>query len=435
MRGMGTPDASAAVPYFFLSYAQSPANATTGSLATDAWQGKLFEDLCDRVAGLVGLPVAAAKYVGFMSGKPRDRRGHLSAELGRALTTCRVFVPLLSRHYFDNDECGKEWFAFNSRALNSTARGGSAAGAIIPVIWEPVAADYLPAAVRAVRFNHADLGEQYATTGFYGIIKLTRYRDAYDFALDKLARRIVWAAEKSPVAPDTSGAQYPSLVSAFGPERGRVPGGRPLRITVVAPRRGELARKDGTIYYGHDACGWNPYAPESVRRLADHAADLARNLGFRPQVGDLSERRDELLSSAPPSSPEVLIVDAWAATIDEYAGLLRRVDAINNPWVQVVVPWNRSDKETEAAGPRLRSALGSALGHKLTEGRATSLSAVRGVPTLDDFSRVLPTVIMTAARQYLRYADPFPPPGDAETERPRLRLPLPDLSNTELSGA
>jgi FxsC-like protein len=427
--------AAAAVPYFYLSYAQSPENATTGSSATDAWQGKLFEDLCDQVTELVGLPAAAAKYVGFMSGKPRDRHDHPSAELGRALATCRAFVPLFSRRYFDSDECGKEWFAFNSRALNSTTRGGSTAGAIIPALWVPVDADYLPAAVRAVQFNHAELGERYAATGFYGIIKLTRYRDAYDFAIGELARRIVRAAEKSPVAPDTSGVYYASLVSAFGPERSRIPGGRPLRITIVAPRRSELAREDGTIYYGHDACGWNPYAPESVRRLADHAADLARNLGFRPHVGDLSQHRDELLSSAPPSSPEVLIVDAWAATIDEYAGLLRRVDAMNNPWVQVVVPWNPGDKETEAAGPRLRSVLGSALGHKLTEGRATSLSAVHGVPTLDDFSRVLPAVIMTAARQYLRHADPFPPPGDAETERPRLRLPLPDLSNTELSGA
>lgn len=128
-------------------------------------------------------------------------------------------------------------------------------------------------------------------------------------------------------------------------------------------------------------------------------------------------------------------MDAWATTIDRYASLLRRLDVMNKPWVQVVVPWQRGDEDDEAVRDELRLALVSALGHKLAEGRATALFAVRGVPTLDDFSRVLPTVIMTAARQYLRYAPSFPPAAAPAAERPRLSFSLPDPSNTELPGA
>jgi FxsC-like protein len=420
-------DTAEAAPYFFLSYAQG------STPVPDVWMIQLFEDLCHRITRHAHLP-AAAKYVGYLDREPRAGREAPPA-LVQALATCRVFVPLFSRRYFESEDCGKQWFAFTRRALNHAARGRVAARAIIPALWVPVDERHLPAPARSIPFNHADLGECYAANGFYGIIKLTRHRDAYKNAVDGLAQLIVRAVEESPVDPEPV-SDYSSLVSAFGPEARAMPGGRQLRITVVAPHQGELPRERGTLYYyGHDACGWNPYAPETTRGLADHAADLARSLGYRPDVGDLKQHGRELLGSGPPSSPEVLIVDAWAATIDSYASLLRRLDAMDKPWIQVVVPWKRGDEENEAATVMLRSALRAALGHKLAEGRATSSFAVRGVPTLSDFSQVLPTVIMTAARQYLRCAPPFPPAGHPETERPRLSLSLPDPSNTELPGA
>jgi FxsC-like protein len=434
VRGVEACDTAKAAPYFFLSYARSPWAGQGGSQRPDVWQVKFFEDLCDRIGRLSDLSEEAAKYAGFMDTEQWVGPNKWPTRLAQALATCRVFVPLFSRRYFESEDCGKEWFAFTRRALNSAARGRGAAEAIIPALWDPVDARYLPEVARSIHFNHPDLGESYAANGFYGLIKLSKYRDVYTSAVDGLARLVVRAAGESPVAPEPV-TDYASLVSTFGSEVRSMPGGQPLRITIVAPRQGELPSERNTLYYGHDACGWNPYAPDAVRGLADHAADLARGLGYRPDIGDLDQHGHELLRSGPPSSPEVLIVDAWATTIDKYASLLKRLDAMNKPWVQVVVPWKRGDADDEAAKRKLRLALVSALGHKLADGRAISSSAVRGVPTLDDFSQVLPTVIMTAARQYLRHARPFPPAGYPEMERPRLSLSLSDPSNTELLGA
>jgi FxsC-like protein len=434
VRGPEARDAAEAAPYFFLSYAHSPWNGPASSQHQDVWPAKLFEDLCARVSRLGGLPPAASKYVGLMDrgqwAAPHDG----SVRLARALARCRVFVPLFSRRYFASEDCGKEWFAFTRRTAARPPRERAAAGAVIPALWVPVDARYLPPVARAIDFIHPELGDCYAANGFYGIIKLTKYRQAYEQAVDGLARLITRAAAESPVAPEPL-PHYASLVSAFGAEAGSVRGRQPLRITVVAPRPDELPHAGRAFYYGHDPCGWNPYAPHAVRGLADHAADLARDLGYDPDVGDLGRHGRELLRSGPPASPAVLIVDAWAATISEYASLLRRLDAMNRPWVQVIVPWPGGDEENEATRATLWSALVSALGHKLVPGRATSSSAVCGVHSLEDFSRVLPAVITTAARQYLRYALPFPPAGGTEAERPRLTRLLPDPSNTELPGA
>jgi FxsC-like protein len=423
-----------AAPYFFLSHAPSSANMSGSSATPDVWPLKLFGDLCDRIRRHGGLPAATAKDVGFM-GEPQQPGGGDPSGRLRALATCRVFVPLFSRRYFESDDCGREWFAFTRRVANSAARGLDAVEPVIPALWAPVDERRLPAAVGSIQFNHADLGECYAAYGFYRIIKLSRYQDAYRTAVDRLARLIVRAAEASPIAPEPV-AGFESLANAFEPEGRGAPGGRPLRITIVAPRRAELPdSRHGTHYYGDDAYGWNPYAPDAVRGLAEHAANLARALGYRPEVGDLGKHGEQLLRDEPPSSPEVLVVDAWAARIDPYASQLRRLNDMNKPWVQVVVPWQRSDAENEAAEAELRSSLNEALGRKLAEGRAISSSAVNGVPTLDAFSSVLPAVIMTAARQYLRYAQSYPPPSRPGAERPRLSLSMPDLLNTELPGA
>ena len=141
-----------------------------------------------------------------------------------------------------------------------------------------------------------------------------------------------------------------------------------------------------------------------MRSLADHAAELARSLSYTPEVGDLYRHEDGLVGSEPPSGPEVLLIDPWAAMQPECRDILRRLDAMDKPWVQVIVVWNQQDAQMQSDAERIRAALDAALPRKLREGRATSALAVRGVPSLDDFGMVLPAVIAAAGRHYLRSA-------------------------------
>jgi FxsC-like protein len=137
-----------------------------------------------------------------------------------------------------------------------------------------------------------------------------------------------------------------------------------------------------------------------------------------------------LLSGERPSAPELLIVDPWAALQDKCRELLRLLDTMDMPWVQVVVPWNPQDSETALVERKLRVTLEETLPRKLAEGRATSALAVWGVPTLKDFAQVVPPLITTAARQYHRYA-PVRIPIGAVVERPRLTVSGQDLSGGE----
>jgi FxsC-like protein len=403
----GTADVG---PFFFLSYAHSP-RGEQGGQDPDLWIAQLYDALCEHIRPLADLPLGAK--TGFM-----DRELQQGQEwpwrLSNALATCRVFVPLYSRRYFNSEHCGKEWFAFHRRALNyAAANGVGRVETIVPALWIPWRDGRFPEATRSVQFRPDDFGPLYAEHGFYGIMKVNRWRDAYDEAVYLLARRMVDAAEASPVEPEHA-VQYESLPAAFGGGVGASPGDKLLRVTVVAPRLDELPEGRDASYYGRDARDWNPYRPGSVRPLADHAADLARSLSYTPAVGDLYQHESQLLGSDRPSGPEVLLIDPWAVLQLECREILRRLDPLDKPWVQVVVVWNRQDAQLQADADKVRSALEAALPRTLREGRATSALAVRGVPSLEDFGTVLPTVIAAASRQYLRFASTHTPNGAVE---------------------
>jgi hypothetical protein len=280
--GGSSPLSAGDGPFFFLSYAHSPWDDRSRP-DPDLWIGKLYDDLCELVKELAGLPSGAKS--GFMD---RDlRQGQeWPDQLANALASCRVFVPLYSHRYFRSEHCGKEWFAFNRRRLNHKAKNTDPIETIVPALWIPVQEGMLPVAAVSVQYNSRTFGELYAEHGFFGIMKVSRWREAYEEAVYLLARQIVTVGVASPLAPGEA-VPYESLDSAFGGTVWAGPGDRPLRITIVAPSKDELPAGRDASYYGKNIVAWNPYREDSVRSLADHAAELARSLSYTPEVGDL----------------------------------------------------------------------------------------------------------------------------------------------------
>ena len=168
-------------------------------------------------------------------------------------------------------------------------------------------------------------------------------------------------------APDPGPAMdYGALVSAFGavPD---MPGDKRLRIIIAAPRRGDLPQGRSGDHYGQSPQDWNPYAPDSVEPLAEHAVVLARRDGFRPELGDLYQEADELIrdTGPAPGAAAVVLIDPWAVLQPHCRQVLARLDELEKPWVQVVVVWNRKDAEMAAAEGELRRALAEAMPSRL----------------------------------------------------------------------
>ncbi|MFI6061398.1 FxsC protein [Streptomyces sp. NPDC051286] len=406
-------------PYFFLSYAHTPGYG--GGTDPDMWVERLFQDLCGHVMAMTDLPAGAS--AGFMDREIRSGEGW-SERLGSVLATCRVFVPLFSPRYFASEMCGKEWHAFEQRAIAHRARSNQPAEAIVPALWVPVPPNQLPGPAERLQFNHRDFGDRYVSDGLYGLIKLRLFAQEYERAVYELAKRIVSVAATARIEVGRP-VDYRLAPSAFGSQSSGAGAPRPMKVTIAAPTRHDLPEGRNADYYGDNPHDWNPYHPASARPLAYVAEDLVRSLNYQATITSFDEESGHAESKGPPNRPEILVVDRWALMDEDRRRRLAAFDAENRPWVTMVVPWNREDPQSRAAEAELTEKLEQTMPSKIRQGRAYCRAAARGVPSMDAFGQVLPQVVEAAAQQYLRHAAVYPPAaGGGHTERTRLMGPM-----------
>lgn len=415
-------------PYFFLSYARTPKRDPADRDDPDRWVYKLFKDLC---AVILQMTDARPEEAGFM-----DRENQIgtvwSPELGSAIARCRVFVPLYSRRYFESDNCGREWFAFARREITKKARGRQVVDAIVPALWTRLDREKLPYVAQSVQFNHKLLGERYCTEGFYGIMKLQNYRADYQRAIHRLAERIIAVADDSSPVSDhdlmhgIARSDFDSLPSAFGPASARRTTDGRLQIAVLAHDTSTIPLGRAADYYGSTPHSWSPYRPDYPQPLADYASELAQKcLDCKPLIGVFGDEIVNWAGNGHPVPPSLCLVDPWVSVSSKYQEQLARLNQIEEPWVTVLVPWNRNDLGTRAAADDLHAHLNQFLGNKLASVPRRCQMAAEGIPTLQDFGQLLPEMVMIMMKRFRKEATAHPPAGPV-IDRPRLRRASPD---------
>jgi hypothetical protein len=388
-------------PYFFLSYARSRFRPGDGT-DPDRWVTKLFNDLCADVGVATG-----ASNPGFM-----DRQIPVGTQwpnhLGEALANCRVFVALISPSYFASDYCGKEWAAFVQR-IERYSVGGERPPAIIPALWTPLEPDELPLMVRSMQYIPPDFPTQYSAEGFYGIMKLGRYREAYKQTVLRLARLIKTTA----VATNLDTCPTPDLASLESPFAGHHANEharRPIRLTVAAHPLDKLPSDRDTYYYGRTVHEWAPYrSGQDTTPVSRYAERVIADLGHQPIIGTVDDLSEES------GSPTVLLVDPWVTADPAVGDKLQQVD--EDP-VNVLVPFNRDDSETVSAESALSEGLHSVLGRSLA-----LHGSEKRVPTIEAFRAALPKAVNEAIARYFKTAPAHPPKTPPMMNRPTLLRP------------
>jgi FxsC-like protein len=418
-------------PYFYLSYARTPKRDPASRDDPDRWVYKLYKDLCAAILQMTDVPPEGA---GFMD-RENQAGNEWSRELTNALATCRVFVPLYSRRYFDSDNCGKEWFAFARREFNQRARGRQVASAIVPALWARLDSDRIPEVARSLQYSHDELGQRYCTEGFYGIIKLHNYRTAYNLAVYRLAERIIAIGDECAaygddgVAYEMARENFESLQSAFGPNSARRTTNGQLQISVLAHDLSTLPPGRAKDYYGDTPHTWSPYRPDYLQPVADYALALAEKcLDVRPRVTTIEDGTPDWPANDLAVPPGLCLIDPWVATSEAHYDRLKRLNQVEEPWVSVLVPWNSQDRELRAAEHDLREKLRQQLDRKLASVPRRCQMAASGIPTLQDFGQILPEMTMMMLKRFRKGAPAHPPVGPVIT-RPRLRA-----AGTESSG-
>jgi len=395
----------AARPYFFLSYAHTPKVNARGAADPNLWVAKLYQDLCEAIFQITDAP--AGHPVGFM-----DRSMHQGQKwaerLSRELASCRVFVPLYSPRYFKSEACGKEWHLFTRRSVYQRRPGAERMTGIVPALW--VAMDHytLPRVASELQFSHDSFGGDYASEGFYALMKIASYSSQYATAVLRLAQRIVDVADQT-VIPVGQPLDFESQPSAFEPPEAL----DRVHISVFAYHHEELPPQRSASWYGERRTDWQPFRRESSRPLADDAADVARNMGFQPTVHEFEDHAETLLTADRPAAPSVLLVDRWAFLDPQRSDTVRRLDRRNLGSVAIMEPWNRTDQQCRD-NERMLNELGDGILSTSRAGRQRpSLrdeGTVGGSPgNLEDFRGELERAVMRASNAFDQHRRPEGP--------------------------
>ncbi|MGW1976772.1 TIR-like protein FxsC [Streptomyces sp. NPDC001889] len=376
-------------PYFFLSYARTPAPGAGGP-DPNLWVERLFMDLCAHVAAVADLPDGMRPGVMERGPEPGADRAEPPAE---ALARCRVLVPLYSPRYFASELCGREWAAFARRTARKGTRSSRGSEAIVPALWVPVPSGRLPAAAERLGFDHRAIGDRYAADGLYGLVTRRAFLEQYEAAVHRLALRIVSVAgsvEVAPVGPAGDGR----VPNAFAEPPG---GARPVRITVVAPSVWNLPEGRDGRHYGPHAHDWNPFFPESGRPLVETARELIGSLGREVSVEPFDEH-------APPfPGPEILLIDTWALEDGPLRDRLASYDALPRAGTLPLLVWSGTGAPRPSRSElyrRLMSAMPRLM--ETVTAESDALSAL-GAAT---FRALLPEAVRAAEQRYGRAAGP-----------------------------
>ncbi|MFE4667157.1 FxsC protein [Streptomyces sp. NPDC056716] len=391
-------------PYFFLSYApvQPPGDpgehsdhANPGGAdrpAADKHVREFYYDLSEQVVRMAGTGTLSPGGAGHLAD---DRGRHRTAH---ALYAARGFVPLISRRYFTDPSCGRQWYAFTHR---------EPPGALIPVLWAPVPTTARPVVVdlalpapkgpaTPVRVGARAI-ERYAADGLYGLRRDPELREDYAQCVRRIAQCVVSAA--SGVADPAPGFRAPPDLDEL-PDAFAASSWHPLGIAVLAPDLDHLPPDRRDTKYGPEPRDWQPFSDGYGTSLAERTAELARNLGFAPEIRTYDDAEPVFLGARETRSPWVLILDPWILHDPRAMDRLRAFDARDLPWVTVLTPL-ADDAQTRAAHRELRALLHTALPRRLSRGRAIQRAAVEGIPHSEAFNSRFMELADSAAQHYL----------------------------------
>jgi hypothetical protein len=201
-----------AVPYFFLSYARESTglrgpNAGAGVRGPNAEAAPrddieevrpFFRLLCIHLSQLAAdiasdeRAASPALVPGYLAG---DAAGGPSwrPRMLNALSTCRVFVPLLSPAYLDSPSCRREWETFRRRDEMRRRLHPFGLSAVVPVLWSPPGALDLPEWASGIQLTDTTGGPEYAEHGIRAL--LAGDPAVYRNTVFRIARRIHDVAE------------------------------------------------------------------------------------------------------------------------------------------------------------------------------------------------------------------------------------------------
>jgi hypothetical protein len=295
-----------------------------------------------------------------------------SKELVTALQSSRVLVSILSPHYLQSENCGREVEFFRRRFK---LLGASEAHRIIPIFWvdDTTCKTHMSESVERFFFDlqlrQAGMPASYPHTGLYPLYSLGE-QVARNGLIDVVGRAILSLSE-SPAMPELSGqSAFTELPSFFADQENReksslAVGPKGTNVVYAVGTRDEVSQYGfaDVVRYGVTRERWTPFSRtpgETIELATRQGLNAAgqddsdyRNLGLPPDLND------RLRAAKAVNSPVVIVLDRCSLRVPAIESALRDYDDRDYPHVGLVTAsGSKLDK------PLLAQTLPTKYGHR-----------------------------------------------------------------------
>ncbi|ABW15075.1 hypothetical protein Franean1_5725 [Parafrankia sp. EAN1pec] len=240
---------------------------------------------------------------------------------------------------------------------------------------------------------------------------------------------VVDKGQGKPPSPDRQTAPAPDPPQSSTPPRplqeapSPIVGG-PGRVTFVfaSTSAEEIATLRRQLdCYGETFEEWTPYKPRAHDRVCVIAQMVAARQGLVSNIVPLDHGVSDLLEQSKVRNEIViLVVDMWAAKLENVRRALATYDVRNEPTSGVLVPVNPHDLETHANSAHLTEVLATALRNNFV--RRDKLFRM-DVHSCEEFDLALVQIIVESQARIFEYRRALRPTGDNPRRFPRLSGP------------
>jgi hypothetical protein len=272
-----------------------------------------------------------------------------SKELVAALQCSRVLVPIISPHYLESDNCGREVEFFKRRAQLLT---GTQPHRIIPIFWVDAAtckthmSEAMAQFFFALQLREAGMPPSYPHTGLYPLYNLGE-QIARNGLIDVVGRAILRLSEL-PAIPELPGSGEFTELPSFFADSGRsvkppvAVGPKGTNVVYAVGTREEANRYDFGNLGGYDDARerWVPFADAPGATI-----ELATREGLNTagqddlnycNLGLPSDLNDRLRAAKNANSPVLIVLDRSSLRIPTIKSGLDDYDGRDYPHVGLI---------------------------------------------------------------------------------------------------
>jgi FxsC-like protein len=221
-----------------------------------------------------------------------------------AISTSRVFLPILSPNYLNSEFCGKEFELFLARTRRAPGRSPG----FVPLVWVPLLRQ-MPRVLRDFQLSDERMPKEYSERGMRTLARMRR-RQEYEIVIANIAQHIFAAGHSWPLPPLPDRPRFDQIPNAFGEDTVATV---TINVVYFTGTESEMRKvRPNPDVYGPMSWSWKPWGRSTIGSIVQEV--LLKWRYWEVKASGIAA----FLERASSDTILIVAVDPWVLQLPQY---------------------------------------------------------------------------------------------------------------------